>query len=135
MIEPRLIAGELFIASRTGKRETLQTPAEAIDAARAEIAEHEAGLRKLAESADILTVELEHAAYFGEPTGELRRGLIQINGQAEQVQSAIDGQRNQIEAINAAVNQHQATRLAREHAGHIAALVAPFDKILMECRP
>lgn len=134
MIESRTLDGEIFIVSREGKQEALSTPAEATDTARARIGEHEAALRTLADQADTLSREVEHAAFFGEPTGELREALQDIQRQAARERSAIEGQRSRIEAIRAAVDRHQSERLAREHAGHLAALVAPFEQTLRECR-
>lgn len=134
MIETRVIADEIFIVSHEGRREVLSTPTEAIAAARVRVSEHEATLRKYGDQSDTLTREIEHAAFFGEPTNELRQGLQDIQRQSTRVRSAIAGELDQIEAIRAAVQQHQAARLAREHAGHLYRLTEPFNKILQECR-
>lgn len=135
MIETRVLGDEVFIVSREGRREQLLTPADAVAMHRSSIDTHQHELRNLADSAENIRAEIERACFFSEPTNELRQQLSDVQRQAQQVQGVIAGHRNQIEDILAAVNRHQSDRLAREHAGHLAALVAPFDRVLQECRP
>lgn len=135
MIEIRILDGEVFIVSRTNRRENLLPPSEAIAEARTAITDAEVRLRQITSEQNDLHVQISEAVFFGEETSELRAKLDGVVRASESVRATIGRHRSNIEAIHTAVDRHHADALQRDHAAHLAALVAPFDKILKECQP
>jgi septal ring factor EnvC (AmiA/AmiB activator) len=133
-MEVREIAGDVFISVGDGRREELATPSNAKAAARQAIATFEIELRDLSRQADELRYQIGQAAVLDEPTGELRAKLAAVTSAIESACSTISTQRRRIADIDAALDRHRAERLQREHADHLAALIAPFERLLQEIR-
>lgn len=131
-MEIREIAGELFLLTKINRRDELATPSAAKTAAQAAISEAEAELRDLGRQSDELRVQIEEAVLFDEPTQDLRQQLAAVSAAIETSRAVVGTQRRRIADINAAVDAFHATRLKHEHAAHIAAITAPFEKVLQE---
>lgn len=131
-MELRIIDGQHFISSQTGKKESIQTPAEAKHAEQREIEESKARIVQLDIAISSARRRLELELIDGVNTSATRAELSALGEEVHGFQRDIYDAANRIKQVDRLINNHVAASIQRADAAHIAALTAPFDNALKE---
>jgi len=131
-MELRIIDGQYFIASRSGKKESVLTPAEAKQVEQIAIEESKAWIAQLDIAIGSARRRLELELIDGVNACATRDELSALGGEVHGFQRDIDDAANRIKQVDRLIDQHTASSIQQADAAHLAAITAPFDTILKE---
>lgn len=131
-MELRIIDGQPFIVSHAGKRELIQTPAEAKAAEHMEIEETRARIGQLDTTISTVRLRLESELIDGVDTSATRAELAALGEEIHAFQRDIDAAGKRIKQVDALIDQHATASIEQADKAKLESLVAPFDKILKE---
>jgi hypothetical protein len=129
-MELRIINGQPFIVTRSGKREISAPPATVITQASSRIADATALLSSLAQAQAIQQAAIETALLAGQPTAPARSELASITELAHDQHREISDAQADIARVNQLLDQHHASEQRQADAAAIAALCQPFSDFL-----
>lgn len=132
MQQLKVIDGQPFIATRVGKRDQLQPPAEVISAAHKRITDAKTMLTSLAVSRAEQQDRLEDVLLGGGSTKGARKELETIAElESDQVRE-IDHAIRDIDEVERLVDDHRAEQIERADIATTVALCQPLDDFLKE---
>lgn len=135
MMEIRIIDGKMFIASRTGKRELVQPPAEATADARARIAQAEGCIASLRQSEATAQAWLESVVLAGTDATKSRAELGAIHEEIDGHERDASEAQAIIREVTALIDTHAAAGIREAAKRRLSDLLTPFDQALKEIHP
>lgn len=130
MMEIRTIDGKLFIATKTGKRETFLPPERVIAAAQQEAAQASAIIADLRDREAATQSLLESALLALEPTTRHRVDLGVIEDEIKAHERDAAQAHALIVEVDELLLHHTAEQIRREDAERIADVLKPFTEFL-----
>jgi len=129
-MELRSIKGAPHIVTKDGRREVIQTPADAIQQARKRIADAKVMLGSLAASRQSEQDRLEDALLSGISTAPARKELATIGELIDDQDKEITEALRDIAAIERLIDEHREAEIFDSMAQAITAATQPLDTFL-----
>ena len=131
-MELRKIDGQDFIVKRSGKREFIRSPAEAVAIEEREIADGIAALSAAQAAATVTQQTIESALLVGEPTEHLRAQLADEQVGIAGVSRDIAESKAAIWEIFKMIDDSTANEIRTAASARLAALLSPHDAAIKE---
>lgn len=131
-MEIRYIDSQPFVVTANGKREVIQSPAEARQTERREIDEGRAHINQLDKAGAAIRKRLEAELIDGIDTSATRAELAAIGDEIHGIQRDGDAAGQRLKNIDRLIDQHAAAVIQQADAARLAAMTAPYDQILKE---
>lgn len=131
-MELRIIDGQHFIVQQAGRKETIQTPAEAKQSEQREIEESRARIIQLASAIAEARRRLEFELIAGCDTSATHTELAALDDEVHGFQRDIDDAGKRIKQVDRLIDLHTADAIQQANAARLVALTSTYDKILKE---
>lgn len=129
-MQVRMIDNTPFVVASYGKKETIQTPAEARQTEQREIDVSKANIQQLDEAAVVIRQRLEVELLDGADTQATRQELAALDDEVHAIQRDVDAANKRLKSIDALLDQHAAAQIKEAADCRLAALIRPFDSVL-----
>lgn len=128
----RMIDQQPFVVTTQGKREVIQTPAEARQTEQREIDEGRAHIGQLDKAGAVIRQRLESELIDGIDTNATRAELAAIGDEIHGIQREVDAAGQRLKDIDRLIDQRAAAAIQQADTARLAAMTAPFDLALKE---
>ena len=132
MMELRTIDGQVFIATKQGKRDLFQTPAQIITDAHQRITEAGQVIEALRQSEQAVQRRLDTATLAGESTESIRAELSAIDEEVKGAQHDVTEAHGVIDQVQQLVDEHAAQTIQQSDSARIASALQPFTTFIKE---
>lgn len=134
-MEIRIIDGKTFIASRIGKHELIQSPADVVAGARARIVQAEGCIAALRQSEAAAQTWLEAVVLAGTDATKSRAELGAIHEEIDGHERDASEAQAIIREVTALIDTHAAAGIREAAKRRLSDLLTPFDQALKEIHP
>jgi hypothetical protein len=131
-LELRKIDGQDFILQRTGKKEFIRTPQEAVSIEQRNIADAMGELADRREAIAQIEAKIESALLAAESAQALRLDLAAAREAEQVLLDDIAASEETIRQVFRMIDDHEANEIRTAAATRLAAMLAPYDKTLKE---
>lgn len=131
-MELRIIDKAAFIATRQGKRDVFQPPAQVITDAQQRIAQASKIIESLRQSDQAVQDRLDTATLAGESTESIRAELQAIADEIRDAEHDVTEAHSVIDQVHQLLDTHAAQAIQQADTARIEAVLQPFSTFLQE---